>query len=196
MKKVLASLLILVTGTQLSWAQSTNLVRPASIGFSFSLNDFATAQKIRSTSLSQVFRDKSWSSPREQDPGLALTFFKGLHKNIDFAGTLGVAFVTNAIPNKAFSTNQKLMLSTDASFNFKMLPDNFWFSPYLIAGVGASKIGDHYGAFLPLGGGVKINLFDEAAVQITHQYRVPLTNETLNHHFFTSLGIVTPLFGN
>ena len=70
-----------------------------------------------------------------------------------------------------------------------MFPEKYVFTPYLIAGLGASRYKSSYGAFIPLGGGFKVNFFDEASLFISSQYRIPLTKETNNYHFVTSLGI-------
>ena len=69
-----------------------------------------------------------------------------------------------------------------------MLSDRYIFTPYLIAGVGASLYDGKFGAIMPLGGGLKVNFFDEAALFITSQYRVPVTTGTNNYHFFNSIG--------
>jgi hypothetical protein len=54
--------------------------------------------------------------------------------------------------------------------------------------VGASKFKNYYAAFLPLGLGFKLNLFDEAAVFIGTQYRIPVS-EAASYHFMYSFGI-------
>ena len=59
----------------------------------------------------------------------------------------------------------------------------------IIGGFGASYYKSSFGAFLPLGAGVKVNFFDEASLFLSMQYRVPLTTETNNYHFVTSIGI-------
>jgi outer membrane protein OmpA-like peptidoglycan-associated protein len=160
-----------------------------SIGVSFFFNDYITPQRIRSTSLNEVFRRDQWAKTREMAPGIALSYFKGLSPNIDFAGTAAFSFPRIPIENKPDVTSAPLLSEVDASFNFKMLPDNFFFSPYLIAGVGASKYGSSFGAFVPLGGGVKFNFFEEASLFITHQYRIPVISGTNNYHFMSSIGI-------
>ena len=186
MKKLLAAV-ILVGTSAMSWAQ-TKPVRPPSIGVSLTLNDFQTPERIRSTSLSKVLANEQWSKLREMSPGVTVTYFQGMNPHIDFAGSLGFAFARINLPNKP-STSSKMLLEADASFNFKMFPDNYLLSPYLIAGVGGSRYGSSYGAFLPLGGGLKLNILEEASVFTTFQYRIPLTTETNNYHFVASFGI-------
>ena len=90
---------------------------------------------------------------------------------------------------------ESLLLEADASVNLKMFTDDYWFTPYLIAGIGASMYENKYGAILPLGGGMKLNLFDEGALFITAQYRVGLTTETTNYHFVYGIGIAGTLGG-
>lgn len=172
-----------------SVSAQNNAIRPQAIGLSFIMNDFTTAQRIRGGSLSQVFRDKQWSKFREMSPGLGLTYFKGLTPYIDFAGTLNASFVTYPLRNKPAANSEALLLEGDASANFKMFDESYWVTPYFSAGVGASKYRGYYAAFIPLGLGFKINLFDEAAIFIASQYRIPVTYESGNYHFIYSFGI-------
>jgi OmpA-OmpF porin, OOP family len=194
MKKVLGSFILIALFSHFSHAQGS--LRAPALGVSFVMNDFGTAQRIRSGSIEKVFRDKSWSKFREMAPGIALTYFKGLHSNIDLASTLAATYVNYPLRNKPAGPSDALLLELDASLNFKMFPESYWVSPYLIAGVGASKYKNYYGAILPLGGGIKVNFFDEAALFVTAQYRVGLTTETTNYHFMYNIGIAGVLHGS
>jgi OmpA-OmpF porin, OOP family len=187
MKKVLGILFILISFNTQLLAQDE--IRPPAIGISLTMHDFTTAQRIRSTSLATVFRDKRWADLKEMSPGIAVTYFKGLKKHIDFAGTLSGSFVDYPLPGKPTGTGDNFLLEVDASVNLKMFSEKYWFTPYLNVGVGASKYKSYWGAFLPLGGGIKVNFFDEASLFINTQYRVPVTNETTNYHFMSSIGI-------
>jgi hypothetical protein len=186
MKKIFASLLLLAFCSQDAVSQ-TKLIRPKSIGVSFILNDFITADRIRKSSLSSVIINKQFAKIKEMNPGLAINYFKGVLPHIDFAASLTGSFADRALPGKITSGTQ-FLLEADASVNLKMFTDNYWVSPYLIAGVGASKFSSYFGAFIPLGGGVNINL-PSNTIYITLQYRVPVTGETINYHFLTSIGI-------
>lgn len=188
MNKVLASCIVLFLLPASVMAQN-NSIRPRAIGISFMLNDFTTAQRIRSGSIEGVIRDDRWAKIKEMSAGLAISYFKGLQKNIDFSSSLGASFVNYPFPNKPSFEKESLLLELDASANFKMFPENYWVIPYLSAGVGASKYKSYYGAFIPLGGGLRVNFFDEASVFIQAQYRVPVTAETSNYHFMYSLGV-------
>jgi hypothetical protein len=84
MKKILAVLLALSAFLPSGFGQDDE-IRPPALGISFFLNDFTTADRIRTTSLSQVLADKKWAKPKEMSPGIAITYFKGLTKHVDFS---------------------------------------------------------------------------------------------------------------
>ena len=187
MKKILAACIALYLFAPATNAQDDEIRRPA-LGISFFLQDFETARRIRSSSLQTVLRDKQWSDVGDMSPGLGIHYFKGLKRHLDFAATLAGTFVKYPMPGKTFS-GDRFLLAADASLNFKMVSENYWVQPYLIAGVGGHVYGKYWGAFIPLGLGLKINVFEEAQLFITSQYRVPVTTETANYHFFHNFGI-------
>jgi hypothetical protein len=193
MKKFLVLFLIIILskpGIYAQEAQANNAAykRQPAIGISFALNDYQTAQRIRSRSFESVISNHELAKFNEMAPGLAVSYFKGLHNHIDFAGTIVGSFVDNPLPNRTATTTD-LLTEVDASLNFKMFTDQYWFTPYISAGIGGSKFQNYYGAFLPLGGGFKVNLFDEASIFLNAQYRVPVTPETGNYHLFYNIGI-------
>jgi OmpA-OmpF porin, OOP family len=187
MKKILAALFALYLLVPATYGQNDD-IRPKALGISFFLNDFVSANRIRTTSLSQVISDKKMAKLREMSPGLAITYFKGLKKYIDFAGTLGGSFIQYPMPGKNFA-DDNLLLEGNASVNLKMTSEKFWVQPYITAGVGGHMYKGYYGAFLPLGIGFKVNFFDEAHLFIMSQYRVPITTETANYHLQHSIGL-------
>ena len=187
MKKILASLLCLAFFAQDNFAQ-TDIVRSKGIGVSFIMNDLITPQRIRSTSLASVLRDKQFAKLKEMSPGLAISYFKGFTPHIDFAATIGGSFVNMQLSGKT-SERDHLLLEVDASANFKMFTEEMKVNPYLIAGIGASKYTDIYGAFMPLGGGIKSSFVNDTQIFIQLQYRVPVTPEANNYHFQMSLGV-------
>jgi outer membrane protein OmpA-like peptidoglycan-associated protein len=189
MKKILTILFALYFVVPGASAQDDE-IRPAAIGVSFILNDFTTADRIRSGSLSRVLSNKQWAKVREMAPGLAVSYFKGLRKHVDFAGTLAGSFVNYPLLNRTASSGDKFLLEADASVNLKMVSEKYWVQPYLIAGLGAQMYdGTYFGAFIPTGVGLKLNLFDDAHLFVTSQYRIPVTKETVNYHFLHQFGI-------
>jgi outer membrane protein OmpA-like peptidoglycan-associated protein len=60
-------------------------------------------------------------------------------------------------------------------------------SPYITLGAGVSKYSGYYGAFIPTGVGLQVNIFDEAFLLINSQYRIPITENTA-YHIYHSIG--------
>jgi len=164
-------------------------IRPSSIGFSFVFYDFVTPQRIQASSLSTVLREKQTASFKEMGAGLAISYFKGLRDKLDFAGTFTFVSADYTLPNNSRSVRSDMLLQADAAAQFKMLPDNYFFSPYVSAGLGANKYGNYFGAFMPLGLGFKFNFFQEAALFVNAKYHVPITDETVRGHMVYGFGL-------
>jgi|CXWL01.1.fsa_nt_gi outer membrane protein OmpA-like peptidoglycan-associated protein len=192
MKKILSAFFALYLLVPVTYSQNKGDSRQPAIGISFFLNDFITADRIRSTSLSQVISNKKFAKLRQMSPGLAINYFKGLTNHIDFAGSIGGSFVNYPMPSRAFASDN-FLLEASAQMNLKLTTEKYWVQPYIIAGVGAHKYRSYYGAFMPLGLGLKVNFFDEAHLFIASTYRVPVTTETANYHLQHSIGIAGAL---
>jgi OOP family OmpA-OmpF porin len=177
-----------------TFGQDADYKRPPTIGVYFFMNDFKTAAAIRNTSLNTVLDQKQFGKLKEMSPGLALTYIKGLSNHFDYAVTAAGSFVEFQLQNRPEApASDKFFLEIDASVIGKMVTDKYWVIPTFSLGVGASKYGSYYGAFIPAGLGLQVNFFDEAYLLIGSQYRIPIT-ETNNYHFFHSIGIAGNLF--
>ena len=186
MKKISSLLAALYLLAPASYSQD-DYVRPAAIGISFFINDFVTPARIRSSSLSYVLSNKQWAHYKETSHGIGVHYFKGLSNHIDFVGSLGFSDVDYPMANTNFG--RKLLIEGNASVNLKMTTEKYWVQPYLSLGVGAHKYGVYYGAFIPLGVGLKVNIADELHFFVMSTYRVPVTTETANYHFQHAFGI-------
>lgn len=186
MKKILSALFMLCLLAPAGKAQN-NEIAPKSLGISFFVNDFVTPQRIRTTSLSNVLSNRNFAKLRDMTPGLAVNYFQGVGKHVDFTASLGGSFLRYPMPNKIFNDNS-FLLEGAAGLNLKMVSDKYAFQPYISLGFSAHKYRSYYGATMPLGLGLKIKLFDDAHIFITSNYRVPLTTETANYHFQHGLG--------
>lgn len=191
MNKFLGALFISTLIASSVFGQDDLIRRPA-IAISATLTDFISPARIRSTSLNHVLSNHEMAKLGQMDPGIAVTYFRGLKKHIDFAGTLGGSILQYPFENHPYFTDH-LLLTADAQLNFKLTTEKYWVQPYVTAGVGAQQYDGYYGAFIPMGLGMKVNLWDEADFFVTSQYRVPITKETSNYHLFYSLGFAQPL---
>ena len=189
MKKLLASGIALSGLLITAHGQTIAPVRQSAIGISYTLTDFITAQRIRSTSLTSVLNDKAVAKASEMAAGLAISYYKGLKPKIDLAVTFNGTFVEVPFPDKPATGTSHFLGELDASAQFKLVTEDYWVIPYADLGLGASVYKSYYGAFLPVGIGFRINFFDEAGININSQYRIPVSPETSNYHFFHNLGI-------
>ncbi len=188
MKKIaflVAASLIAVT----SFAQTSAKKLPT-LAIHYAFTDYKSGADVRKNSLNTVLIDGNLYRARRMDPGLAISYMEGFTPNIDFAGTLTGTFVNH--PTTAGLSNatgkDDLLLEFAATANFKLLTDNYFLSPYITLGVGASKWGGYYGAFLPIGLGLQGNLGGNTFVFANTQYRVAAT-ENAAYHFYHSIGV-------
>ncbi|MBL7697661.1 MAG: hypothetical protein JNK79_05865 [Chitinophagaceae bacterium] len=169
--------------------QEKSYKQPATLGIHFVFNDFATAQLIRSSSLSSVLKDKRFGKLKDMSQGLAISYGNGISETFDFSSTIAGSFLSYPFRDKPESGSDYLLLELDASIRGKMLPDKYWFVPYIQVGVGISKYQDYWGTFIPAGVGIQISFFGEAYLLINSQYRIAVS-EAANYHFIHSIGLV------
>lgn len=169
--------------------QEKSYKQPATLGIHFIFNDFATAQLIRSSSLSAVLKDGRFGDLKDMAQGLGLSYGKGISETFDFSSTITGSFLSYPFQDKPEPGSDYLLLEADASIRGKLLSDKYWFVPYIQTGVGISKYQGYWGAFIPAGVGIQISFFGEAYLQINSQYRIAVTEST-NYHFIHSIGLV------
>jgi OmpA-OmpF porin, OOP family len=191
MKKIVLSLFV-VLGLLNSNAQNGDYKKRPAIGVHFTLTDFKTAADIRSSNLSSVLRKGDYKKIVEMNPGLAVSYWKGLNNYVDFYTMANFTIVNYPIPNKPASSLEKLALSWDANLALKMVPDNYWVSPYITVGAGATQYSGNFSAYLPLGLGLQINFWDDAYLMLNTQYRTPITSLGA-YHVFHGIGFVGSL---
>lgn len=168
---------------------SKDYIQTPTFGVHFFFHDFQTAANIRATSLSTTIRNKTFGKVKEMSPGLALNYIQGLSPSFDFSAMISGSFTDYPKKDGGTLGDNALLLELDASVRGKMFSNAYWVSPYVQLGVGVSKFQGYWGAFIPAGVGVQLNLFDEAFLLVNSQYRVPVTDGTANYHFFHSIGL-------
>ncbi len=174
-----------------SFAQGEYKKRP-SFGIHFFLNDFKTAQSVRTIGLANTINSHKWHKTNNMNAGMAISYLQGMNNNLDFVGTLSGSFLK--YPNsKVIADDNILLLEGAATLNLKLLSDKYILNPFLTAGIGGSKFGGYYAAFMPFGIGAQVKIVDEVFLILNSQYRVPVT-ENASYHFYHSLGVAAPLF--
>jgi outer membrane protein OmpA-like peptidoglycan-associated protein len=175
-----------------SFGQGESKKRP-SFGIHFFLNDFKTAQNLRTKGLPSVIRSKEWHKTHNMTAGVAISYLQGLNNNLDFVGTLSGSFIDYPIAGKPPVASPLLLLEGAATVNLKLLSDKYYVNPFITAGVGASKYGGYYAAFIPVGIGTQVKIVDEVFLLLNSQYRIPVT-ENASYHFYHSVGVAANLF--
>ena len=172
------------------FAQDSLQIKKPTIGLHFFYNDFITAQLIKSSSLSNVLKNKLWNKPQNMEGGFGIDYIQGLTKNIDLIGTLNSSWVDYLLPNNTLYGSSNFLLDFNAGAHFKMFTDNHVFSPFLIAKANFTSYKNLKGLSLTPGAGLQINLFKESFVLATIEYRSALT-KSLNNQIYYSIGIAT-----
>ncbi len=196
MKKFLFSM-IAVALAALSFAQTpTSYKKRPTLGLNFFLKDMKTAILIDKTSLSDVLGKDQWAKIKDMAPGVSLTYFEGLTEHIDFMANLGGTYVKYPFSYKsgiAPPLDNKFLLETSASLNFKLLTDKHAIVPYLSFGVGASMYdGTYFAAYAPIGAGIQVALGDETYLNTNFNYHAMVSGLSVNHLNY-SIGIASPL---
>lgn len=175
-----------------SFAQDNTYIKKPALGLNFFFNDFGSAAAIRANPLGSAIRDKKLGKIEDMAPGLAISYVKGITSHLDLAATIGGAFQDYPAQGGGNLGTDGLLVEADASVRAKMLSDKYFFVPYLTAGVGLSTYKGYYGATIPVGAGIQMNLFNNAFLIISSQYRVKVTDNT-NYHFVHSIGFIGSL---
>ncbi len=194
MKKVFMLMLLvgMFTGT---FAQETpSFKKRPTLSVNFIFNDFLTAQRLQGSSIGSVLSNKDWARANEMTPGLGIAYYEGLSEHFDFMSTLNGTFMNYPFRNGRKTPGDWMNLQWDANINMKLLSDKHTVVPYLTAGVGAFSHGlTYFGAYMPVGGGLQVNLGDqEAFIFSNFQYRLPITANA-NYHFTYTFGLGAPL---
>ena len=187
MKKLILSVISILLVVSV-FAQKEDYRKRSTLGVSFFLNDFKSAAEIKKNGLGSVIRAKNLFRTTRMDPGMAVSYLKGLSNHVDFAGSLDGSFVSYPIPNQVASSKKDFLLDATAGLNIKLLSDKYWVVPFADFGVGVSKYLSTYAAFVPIGVGLQINLFDEAFIIINSQYRIAVTDKAATY-LYHSIGI-------
>ena len=161
------------------------------LGVQITFHDFVTASEIRSKGISDVLNKNQWSKGSRVKSGLAVAYNEGLSDHFDFNARVGLSFIESPLQAKSTTSNSgvKPYFESDANIFMKLTSDQYLVSPFLSGGVGASLWQGYYAAYIPVGVGLQLNVFDQTFITLQSQYRLPVTANN-NFHLFYSVGIV------
>lgn len=132
--------------------------------------------------------DFSASVPKigKVDPGFSVMYWQGLTKNFDFSLRYNGLFTdyTKNTANSNQYTNE-----FEGALHGRFLANNHLLNPFLTAGIGMGSYGNKIWApYLPLGGGLQLNLANEGYIFLQANYRKTLASAKLDNNMFYSLG--------
>lgn len=187
MKKSILTFIALIA---VSWVfGQDNYKKLPSVGIQFIFQDFEGAADLRSKSLMEVIRENQLYKTKRMSPGVAVSYMEGLTNHADLNVNLSGAFTRFSVEDRPAPPSDRLLLEAAATANIKLLSDRHFFTPYITAGIGASKYGPHYAAFAPVGLGFQFKLGRDVFLQANSQYRIPVTEKS-EYHLFHSFGLV------
>jgi len=188
MRKIYGCLILLFLAVA-GFAQNKDYVKKPTVALFFGANDFLTAQRIRSSSLSSVLSNKSWANVREIDAAFGVSYLQGLNEMIDYSFNFSTSALEYPIRDNASNsaTKEYFLHTLDASLHVKLLTDKYAVVPYLSAGLGGSYWRKRFEAFAPVGMGLQIKLIPDYFFFSNFQYRLPVTAGA-NYHFFYNIG--------
>ncbi len=188
MKQKLTLVLALVVIAVGTFAQTASgpTKKPSLFGIHFNALDINTPVTFQNSSNNRTF-----SQLRDMDFGFGLSYWKGLTNTIDFSAKTGVFFHDYAALDRAETaiTDREIGIELEPSLNFRPYKDNSLVAPFLTAGIGGGYYSGKWGAYVPAGVGIQVNLQSSTYILLQSQYRFTLTNDVIKDNIFYSLGI-------
>jgi outer membrane protein OmpA-like peptidoglycan-associated protein len=191
MKKNFIIVIVLIAAgmAQLNAQMPTSKKLP-SIGLHFFYNDFVSAQSIKSSGIGTVIKNNSWNRPYNMQGGFGMDYLQGLTNKIDAVGTINASMVDYLLPTNIAYGSSNLLIDINMGAHIKMLSEKHPLNPFLIAKFGYSSYKNINGFSLLPGAGLQANLFNEASILTTIEYRAALSN-TISNQLYYSVGIAT-----
>jgi outer membrane protein OmpA-like peptidoglycan-associated protein len=174
-------------------AQNPSLKKPPVIGLHFFYNDFVTPGLIKTTSIGNVVKNKQWNKPQNMEGGFGIDYLQGLTTKLDAVATINANWVNYLLPGSSLYGSSNFLLDINAGTHIKLWADEKVFNPFLITKIGYSSYKNINGFSLLPGAGFQVNLFDEAFIITTFEYRCAL-NKKISNQLYYSIGIATGLF--
>jgi OmpA-OmpF porin, OOP family len=156
------------------------------VGIHFNALDLATAVTLKSSAGNRTF-----SKIQDMDYGFGISYWRGLTKTIDFSARAGLLFHDYAAEDRGElnQTDKEIGIELEPTLNFRPYGDNSLIAPFLTAGVGGGMYSGKFGAYLPAGVGVQLNLRSTSYVLLQAQYRFALTKDVIKDNLFYSVGV-------
>ncbi len=178
------SLLATSTFSQKNKKSGNDTKKGPLVGVHFNMQDFKAP-----TGIKDPISGKVYSSIRDMDKGFSFSYWKGIKPRIDFSLKLNASFRDYSSIYYGVPKETEIGLELEPSINIRPFSDAALFNPFLTVGVGGGLYTNHFGAYLPAGLGLQVNLNNTTYLFVQGQYRWTLTKKTLGDNLFYSFGI-------
>jgi OOP family OmpA-OmpF porin len=184
---LLLSFLVIVAcaSAQMTDSKYASEKKPTLFGIHFNALDIKTPVTLKNSAGSRTF-----TNIQDMDYGFSLSYWKGLTKTIDFSTRAGLIFHDYASQDRNTATNQDqdFGVELEPTINIRPYGDNALIAPFLTAGIGGGYYQNKFGAYVPAGVGIQLNLRSVSYVFLQAQYRFSLTDDVMKDNLFYSLG--------
>jgi outer membrane protein OmpA-like peptidoglycan-associated protein len=187
--------IFLFTFTIEVFGQKDTSLKPQLFGLHLTLVDYNSPALIRKTSLKEVIKKGDIFNPSKQSLALTISYWKGLNKNIDFAGKLiGISYdYRRHIDPQGIQYNNEFGAEIEGTLNFHPVSDAHFFSPIITGGIGAGYYTNKLGGYIPLGLGWQFNFKKNVYVFFQSQYRFSLSTNVFPDNLLHSIGVAVNL---
>jgi outer membrane protein OmpA-like peptidoglycan-associated protein len=170
-------------------------LKPQLFGLHLTLVDYNSPTLIRKTSLKEVIKKGDIFDPSKQSLALTISYWKGINKNIDFAGKLnGISYdYRRHIDPLGVQYNNEFGAEMESTLNFHPVTDAHFFSPIITAGIGVGYYTNKLGGYIPLGLGWQFNFTNKVYVFFQSQYRFSLSTKVFPDNLLHSIGVAVNL---
>jgi OmpA-OmpF porin, OOP family len=172
MSRTLLCFFTLFVATKLFSQSKDEYHHVSTLGVNFILNDFENGSAFNQLS--------------KADPGLSISFLKGIDRHLDYLVSLSGSF-PDSISRHAGTNEKSLLLQGEISIHARLLAKENWFNPYLQAGAGMGTYQGGLHSYFLLGPGIEL-AYKDVYLTMSFQYR-PSFSDNLNSHFYYSLGV-------
>ena len=155
------------------------------IGLHFNLADFNAPTGIKDPVSGKVYQTVS-----QMDKGLSISYWRGITNKVDFSAKVNAMFKDyRAIYYNNPTQGTEVGIELEPTINVRPMSDKALLAPFLTAGVGVGYYTNHFGAYIPAGVGLQLNLQSVTYFFLQAQYKFTLTKKTLGDNLFYSIGI-------
>ncbi len=152
-------------------------------GLHYNMSDFNSPASIKDAS-----SGSGYSKVKDMNKGFSIAYWRGLTAKIDLSVKANAVFRDFSAIYQATTGKTEVGLELEPAVNLRLFPDAALLSPFLTVGVGGGLYNDKFGAYLPAGGGLQVNLQSETYIFIQAQYKYTLTKKILGDNLFYSFG--------